>query len=281
MNDSLKRKVEQSLKLLQTIGAAHPNEVIEVAYSGGKDSDVILQLAKEAGLNFKAYYKNTTIDPPGTIKHAMEMGAEVVTPKKTFFELIKEKGSPSRFVRFCCRELKEYKILDTCIVGVRRSESRKRAERYKEPTECRIYSKKEHVQMIYPILAWEDEDVAEFIQERGIKCHPLYYDEDGSFHAERRLGCLGCPMQSRRKRSEQFKQYPKLLQQWLKCVRVYRETHPNVKAVTSCGFRDEYDQMFYDLYCNSLEEYRNAVYGPDGEMRDTKMFFEIVFKIDL
>lgn len=272
MRAELEKKIEQSVRLLKSIGEAHPNEVIELAYSGGKDSDVILQLAKEAGINYKAYYKNTTIDPPQTIKHAKEMGAEVVRPKKTFFELIREHGLPSRFSRFCCGYLKEYKILDSCIVGIRQSESRKRAERYKEPTECKIYSKKDHVQMIYPILTWTDEDVAEFIQDRGLKCHPLYYDENGEFHVERRLGCIGCPLMGRGKRVAQFRQYPKFLKQWIKSLKAYRDTHPNVKVVTAFDFRDECDQMYMDLFCDSHAQYRDEIENPMGKISNERVF---------
>ena len=99
---------------------------IAIAYSGGKDSDVILELAKMAGIPYRAIYKATTIDPPKTIAHAREMGAEIIRPKKTFFQLISENGFPTRFYRFCCSVLKEYKICDRTILGIRRSESRKK-----------------------------------------------------------------------------------------------------------------------------------------------------------
>lgn len=72
VNEELQKKINRAVRLLKvTCG----DEVVEIAYSGGKDSDVILQLAKEAGIKYRAIYKNTTIDPPGTIKHAKEMGA--------------------------------------------------------------------------------------------------------------------------------------------------------------------------------------------------------------
>ena len=74
MTTELQRKIDGSIRLLQAIQKAHPDDTIEVAYSGGKDSDVILQLAKEAGINYRAIYKNTTIDPPGTIAHVRAMG---------------------------------------------------------------------------------------------------------------------------------------------------------------------------------------------------------------
>lgn len=70
MRDDLQKKINQSIKLIRSI--CDKRGVVEVAYSGGKESDVILQLCKEAGIRFRAIYKNTTIDPPGTIKHAKE-----------------------------------------------------------------------------------------------------------------------------------------------------------------------------------------------------------------
>ena len=172
MRPELEKKVERAIRLLQSI----PQDGdIELSYSGGKDSDVILELAKMAGIPYRAIYKATTIDPPQTIAHAREMGAEVIHPKKTFFQLVSKSGFPSRFSRVCCSVLKEYKICDRAIQGIRRSESKKRAKRYKEPEECRVYSKKEKVKIYLPILEWTDQDVTEFIKERNIKCHPLYY----------------------------------------------------------------------------------------------------------
>ena len=147
MNEKLKKKVDFAIKLLQSI----PQDGdIEVSYSGGKDSDVILELAKMAGIPYRAIYKNTTIDPPGTIAHAREMGAEVIHPQKTFFQLISEKGYPSRVSRWCCSVLKEYKVCDRAIQGIRRSESRKRAERYKEPEYAEFTPQKEKSKCISP-----------------------------------------------------------------------------------------------------------------------------------
>ena len=182
INEQLQKKIDQSIRLLQSVQKRYDGE-IELAYSGGKDSDVILQLAKEAGIRYRAIYKNTTIDPPGTIAHVKEMGVEILRPKENFFQLIAKKGFPSRFSRFCCEALKEYKILDKTIIGVRKAESRARKERYNEPTECRYFgAKKEenHVEQIYPILEWTDEDVKDFILDRDLKLAPLYYDTGGA-----------------------------------------------------------------------------------------------------
>ena len=120
----LEKKIQRSLKVLRMYKGDDP---IEVSYSGGKDSDVILTLTKMAGIPYRAIYKNTTIDPPGTVKHCKDNGVEVVMPKERFLDIIARKGSPTRRARFCCDVLKEYKILDNAVQGIRRSESTKRA----------------------------------------------------------------------------------------------------------------------------------------------------------
>ena len=170
----LTKKIDRAIRLLRQI--PRDKGPIELAYSGGKDSDCILRLAQMAGIPFDAIYKNTTIDPPGTIAHCKENGVRIINPNTPFLKLIERIGFPTRFRRFCCSELKEYKIHDVCIQGMRREESRKRAERYKEPVVCRFYgSKKNHVQMFLPLLEWTNDDVAEFIDRENIKCHQLYY----------------------------------------------------------------------------------------------------------
>ena len=107
----MEKKVQQAIRLLQSI----KTDVVEISYSGGKDSDVILELAKMAGINYRAIYKCTTIDPPGTIKHCRDNRVEIVKPTNSFFKLIEKKGFPTRRARFCCEELKEYKILDHSV----------------------------------------------------------------------------------------------------------------------------------------------------------------------
>lgn len=218
MIEGLNKKVERAIKLIQSAGkmAEKVNQPLEIAYSGGKDSDAILELAKMSGINFKAIYKNTTIDPPGTINHAIARGAEMVRPETTFAELMHTYGWPSRRMRFCCSVLKEYKILDYVVIGVRREESSKRSKRYKEPEECRVFSKNEKARHYFPILDWSLDDVAEFLNNRGVKCAPVYYDKDGVFHPERRLGCLTCPLKSRRQRLEDFEKYPNFVKIYLR-----------------------------------------------------------------
>lgn len=276
--DKYKKKVDFAIHLLQSI----PQDgEIELAYSSGKDSDVILELAKMAGIPFRAIYKNTTIDPPHTIQHCKENGVDVLQPKMSFLELVKKKGLPTRRARFCCEVLKEYKVCDRAIQGVRRAESTARAKRYKEPEICRTYSAKEKVRVYLPILEWTNDDVERFINERGIKCHPLYYNMGGVFHVERRLGCIGCPMKSDNGVSDYLK-YPKLLKQIVKAEQVYFDTHTHTNGYKTFG-GSAYNAIFHNLFTNSYDEYEQAVTGglfPETAI-DTKDFLENYFKIDL
>lgn len=223
MSDELKKKVERAITLIQSAGkmAEKAGQPLEIAYSAGKDSDTILELAKMSGVNYRAIYKNTTIDVPGTISHAIARGAEILRPKKTFFQMMETHGWPSRRVRWCCKAFKEYKVLDYVVIGVRREESRKRAERYKEPEVCRVYSKTENVRQYLPILDWTTDEVAEFLKERNVKCSPVYYDADGTFHPERRLGCLCCPLASKKHRLREFEKYPKMVKAYLGGVKYF------------------------------------------------------------
>lgn len=276
MRPELEKKVERAIRLLQSI----PQDGdIELSYSGGKDSDVILELAKMAGIPYRAIYKNTTIDPKGTIAHAKEMGAEVIRPKKTFFQLVSENGFPSRFARFCCSALKEYKICDRAIQGIRRSESKKRAERYKEPEMCRVYSAKEKAKIYLPILEWTDEDVAEFIKERNIKCHPLYYRGE-QFDVTQRLGCMGCPLASRKKRIQFFKDNPKMLKAWIRAGQKRFKSEAYQNGNSKYHFKDAFEVMGYQLYCDNIEDFKEKTYGLFGEF-DWKEFLQNEFKIDM
>lgn len=277
VSKELQKKIDQSIRLLKV---ACKGKQVEVAYSAGKDSDVILQLAKEAEIDFVPIYKMTTIDPPGTIQHAKENGCEIRRPEKTFFQLVREKGLPSRFARFCCAYLKEYKIMDNVILGVRRAESAKRAKIYKEPTQCRIYRNGEHVNQIFPILDWTDEDVKNFIFDRGIKCHSLYYDEKGEFQVGRRLGCIGCPLGS--KARDDFNRYPKFVKAYIDAARVFLDAKEGRRE----KHKDEYVYFYSRYFCPRAEDYHNFLNQLDGnnlfsDKIDVKKFLEEYYKIEL
>lgn len=274
-DEQLQTKINRALRLLR-IAAANSEEPIEIQYSGGKDSDVILELARMAGIKYRAIYKNTTIDPPGTIKHCLENGVEIVS-RKSFAQVIQAKGYPTISRRFCCYELKEYKILDRAVQGIRRSESTKRRKLYSEPTICRMYGKNQHVEVFLPILYWSDKDVENFIEQRGIKCHPLYYDEHGRFCCKRRLGCMGCPQKSDRGLGE-FRANPRLVKFWLRNGEIWWNTHKLYK--TKKKFKNHYEVFVRNIFFNDYEDFRYAIDNMFGKV-DCKQFLEDYFNIIL
>lgn len=282
IRQELQKKIDQAIRFLKAYDNA--DSPVEIAYSGGKDSDVILQLAKESGIHYRAIYRNTTIDPPGTLQHVKEMGVEIRQPKQTFFQLVENRGYPSRFVRFCCAELKEYKILNKCVIGVRKEESRQRKERYQEPTRCMYYGKaktpENHVEAIYPILEWTIQDVADFLTDRKIKCAPIYYDKDGQFHPERRLGCIACPLAYKTKRIEDFVKHPSILKAYIKSGRKYFDSHPDSKVAQNYH-GDVYEYFTRCLFYDSDAEMRKTEGGLFDIKVDYKSFLEKQFNIKL
>lgn len=281
MTDELSVKVDRALRLIRS-ATGNDCSVVEVSYSGGKDSDVILELTRMAGIRYRAIYKNTTIDPPGTIKHVREVGAEIVRPSQTFFQWMAVNGFLNRFQRSCCRVLKEYKVLDRAIQGIRRCESTKRSNIYQEPTECRVYGKGRKMQsaeVFYPILDWTDADIVEFIEQRGIKVHPLYYREDGSIDPTRRLGCMCCPLAYYKKRIEYFKQYPNMVKAYCRAVRKFMETHPDNKTVRKYG--DVYEWFTRELFFERQkywDDYKTVMkYTPFNYQEFLERYFYIRF----
>lgn len=106
-----------------------------VRYSGGKDSDVILQLAKESGVPFRVTHNLTTADPPDNVYYIRRVFARlreegidcrIYVPKRSLWRIMRETlVIPSRVMRVCCSELKERKMPDApyIVTGVRWAES--------------------------------------------------------------------------------------------------------------------------------------------------------------
>lgn len=257
------------------------NRKIEICYSGGKDSDVILELAKMAQIDFVAIYKCTTIDPPYTITHCLQKGVTIMRPSTSFFELVRNNGMPTRRARFCCRYLKEYPVLPFAVQGIRRAESVKRRERYTEtePNICRIYSgyATKHVNVLLPILTWSDKDVEEFVCSRKITLHPLYYDDNGKINIERRLGCLGCPLAADQGKKS-FEKFPKFFRLLVSNVGIWWEMHPKAKSHEK--FTSHYALVAHNIFYSSYQQFCIADNGLFGPM-DWKKTLEDYFHIDL
>jgi len=165
-----------------------PLEGYVLCYSGGKDSDVLLALAIEAGVKFEAVYHLTTIDPPEVVRHVRSHPeVEISKPKLSMIHLIRRKGLPSVRRRWCCQELKEHKYPRRLVLsGVRWAESYKRGQR--EMIEAAKNCKSQT--WLHPIIDWKVDDVWGYLRARGVLTCSLYAE------GWKRLGCVCCPLSS-------------------------------------------------------------------------------------
>ncbi|MDY0167435.1 MAG: phosphoadenosine phosphosulfate reductase family protein [Thermoguttaceae bacterium] len=170
-------------------------------FSGGKDSVVIKELARLAGVAVEWHYNVTTIDPPELTRFIKRKHPDVARdkPPKTFAQLVLRKGPPTRRMRWCCEALKEQRSERgrRLILGVRAAESPRRAANWQTFT----FHRKTREYAVLPILRWKDDDVWRLIRERQLPYCELY--DQG----HKRLGCIGCPM-SRGARIRDFERWP-------------------------------------------------------------------------
>lgn len=256
----VKKLEKKAIKFMQTIASAY--QPLYLAYSGGKDSEVVLHLAQKAGIKFIPFYNNTTIDPPGTLSRIKSKGVLIIQPKRRFFELIEHRGLPSTWQRFCCDELKKRFVAEYVMTGVRKAESQRRNQRYQEPEICYLYKTGQKGKRIMPILYWKTSDIETYIEMEHIKLHPRYYDTNGKLDVKVRLGCMACPLRQDRGIPD-FKKYPKLVRAWCRALAVYRNTRPTVTK-SIAHFRDEYENFYHNLYHHSLKELENKRQQENG-----------------
>ena len=104
-----------------------------ITYSGGKDSEVLLELAKRSGIPFEVINNHTTADAPETVYHIRRVfhdlelegiKCKINYPKLSMWQLIVKNGMPpTRVVRYCCKYLKENSCQNSMIAtGVRWSQ---------------------------------------------------------------------------------------------------------------------------------------------------------------
>ena len=144
INESKVEKAIESLRIAEKIAKDFYDKPLVVTYSGGKDSDVLLDLALKSGIIFEVSHSVTTVDAPQTNKHVKTfkklrdqgINAYKRLPRykgesTNMFDLIVKKGiPPTRLVRYCCSVFKESTEKNRVIaLGVRAAESRNRQNR--------------------------------------------------------------------------------------------------------------------------------------------------------
>ncbi len=270
VNMSPEEKYTLAGRLMKSVSSMRP---YSMAFSGGKDSCLLERIAIDYGVKVPKVHNVTTIDPEGTLSLCLKHGCTLNRNKLSFLDLVEKKGMPTMFRRFCCKELKEKYISDYLFTGVRRCESVKREKRYTCFEDSYVYSKKVVTNRFHPLLSFTDEDVEYLINAHQIECHSLYYNHEGKFCVDRRLGCIGCPLQGDRGKIE-YLMYPKLLKQVILRLIKFHENHGRTAhdAYLNAAYNLFYSNHGYEKYTQTFEglfEY------------DPKVMLEEYFFIDL
>ena len=246
ITESLQRKIDYSIKVMQKaerFALSMNDEGFWLAFSGGKDSQVLYHLALMAGVKFKAYMNLTSVDPPEVIRFIRKNYPEVkmIKPQMSIYNMAVKKGIlPTRRFRWCCAEYKETAGAGfVTLIGVRKAESVKRSKRelieqinsnpkkrkqwnfdqFSEHEESLVQcmgNGKEKI-VVSPILYWTDNDVWTFLNANHIE-HCSLYD-----NGYRRIGCICCPMSSFKQKIREIKDYPHVKTNWTKVYAKLKE----------------------------------------------------------
>ena len=237
MRESLKKKIEYSINLLQKAEKMalrlDPENGFWLAFSGGKDSQALYHIAKMAGVKFKAHMNLTSVDPPEVIRFVKRQypDVELIKPRMSIFEMAKEKRIlPTQKIRWCCAEYKEINGAGkVTLIGIRKQESVRRSKRNEVELSKHKFSGNfdqwsEHEEkmvacvggkdkiLVSPIIYWTERDVWEFLNENGIP-HCELYDQGYT-----RIGCICCPMSSCRNKIRDIKRWPHVKRNWIKTI---------------------------------------------------------------
>lgn len=243
MSDREKKSIER-IQLASKMSLHYYGVPLLIAYSGGKDSDVLVTLAERSGIPFEVEYSLTTVDAPQTIYHVRdkfkrleERGYKTIINKHqqadgtfmTMWRLIVKKGMPpTRIARYCCQVLKEGAGIDRMIAtGVRWAESNSRKSR--ESFEILGKTVKDAIRLSVEIMLNNDNDEKrKFIERCEIKsktiANPIidwsdadiweYYWTECESHNDLykcgyyRVGCVGCPLGGRKNMLKEFHDFP-------------------------------------------------------------------------
>ena len=239
----IERKAILRLQEASTMSQQIYEKPLLLTYSGGKDSDLTVDLAIKAGIPFEVAHSLTTVDMPETVYHTRKVFAKLEekgVPCKIIRPTYKDKPvtmwtlipqnylPPTRVMRYCCSVLKETVGKGRFIAtGVRRAESAKRASR--ESFEI-IGSRKQYGVLLNDeeVFSQDNTEKRMYFEHCRLKSkrtvNPMidWTDDDvwDYIRSERidinpkysdgykRVGCVGCPLSSKCNRMREFEEYP-------------------------------------------------------------------------
>lgn len=250
-------------------------DVFYVAFSGGKDSVVALDLVQRALPHncFKVLFGDTGMEFPDTYE-TVEKIKQICAEEKIEFLQAKSKlkpentwqifGPPAVTIRWCCsvhkttpqimqlREvLQKPDFTGMAFTGVRGDESLSRSE-----YDAISYGGKHSGQYsCHPILEWNTAELFLYIYENGLTFNNAYKK------GNTRAGCLVCPMSQGKHDYMKYKNYPDNTDLFIN------------KIITTSGknfSKENYDRFVEQGYWRTRKSGRELNFGHD------KHVFEIV-----
>lgn len=223
----LDRKIVQAIALIRQMEQSALDlspDGYYVCFSGGKDSVVLAELFKRAGVKYTLNYNKTTIDPPELIRFMRHEYPELIwhtAEKKPLpIKMAENYGPPTRLKRWCCELYKEHGGVGLFkATGVRAPESPRRKGLWKQVNKDQ---RSEHTFILCPIIYWTDKDIWRFIRDNDLPYCSLY--DDGF----KRLGCIGCPFGDTKQRLRQFQRWPRYEALWKRGFQKYWDNFKGV-----------------------------------------------------
>ena len=209
VEEKVNRPFEAKLAETQEVIKHHFEEFgdkVAVAFSGGKDSEVVLWLCLQVTPNVPVVFNNTGVEYPETVRFVAEIEAKwnlnltVTRPEKSFWDCVKQYGFPDGTKRkglkgkrknrpYCCYWLKEKPMFSTIRhngwLGYFTGETAIVTTGTGLSGIC-LHLKKEKVCKIKPILWWTRDEVWDFIRSNNLPFNPVYLG------GEKRVGCMPC-----------------------------------------------------------------------------------------
>ena len=220
---------KQAIEFLRDFQSKNKDTKIALAYSGGKDSDVILNIAQKSNIKFMANFFNTSNESAQTYLHVKSSLKNVphsfINPKEGYYQWLKRRNYfiPTALTRSCCKEYKEIPLVRFYdkneplinITGVRKHESTKRSG-YQEVMDYDFYinlfghsnTPKQWVTLA-PIVNWTDLDIWVYLMLYNIGFNVQYR------YGFERCGCLICPYESDYTDLLVKYYYPKIWDRWV------------------------------------------------------------------
>ena len=234
----LQRKIDYSINLLRKAEdmalRLDPENGFYLAFSGGKDSQVLYHIAQMAGVKFKAHMNLNSVDPPQVIRFVKRnyQDVDLIKPKMSIYEMaLKKHILPTMRFRWCCAKFKELSGAGkVTLIGIRKEESPKRSKRNEIELENHKFSGtfdqwEEHNEtmvtcvdgkdkiLVSPIIYWTEHDVWKFLNEIEKVPHCSLYDE-----GYRRIGCIICPVSNYKQKMRDCKSFPHVKHKWIQTI---------------------------------------------------------------